>query len=779
MGTRPLRPFTLVLATALVLPLGAAAAGAESSADQGAGSVDGQVVGSVTGEVRRFVVHLDDGDAYQATVVVPPGGAAVRVEDEALAFVPTGGTVRVDLARYTAAGQDVTEAAGGALVAAVREVAPASPSTATSPSQAEALPAFDGTPRPVYVMTATIPGQARDDVRTGDLRVDVAQHADPYFSDSTDGAVRLRVAGGRDAGTVPTWGTKATCSYRSIEAMLAWASDRAGAGYGSGSGRHVLLYTPTVASCAGVRGVGEVADGGVAWVNGDRTANPTFRRDVVLQNLGHTLTMALSDDRFGCSDYPSLANDGFWYECWENAHGGDPYDVMGDRRSRGLLNAAQLAHLGVLTEDSTDTLAASATVVLRPRGDLEGTRIATFSTEHATYYVEYRTGTGADSLLPGEAEPGVTVHRRDLLTESAVLHANTRQPIADPFVGRYALAPGRSFQTADGQAMVTTTSVSATEAVVEIDLAPDPWVGLAAVGEAVEIPSDLRSGRSYLTSDADVELTWTVSPMVQLDGIEVIRDHGRVAVLPPDARSLTVPLGEAARAFFVVQAMVEGEETARSFEIAVTRDDDPPLLEGPNLRLRTGAMAGRSVPARLGWYAEDVPSDVVEVTLLNPRRTMLPRQRFTWVDQPEGSKVWALRAEDPVGNTTTKAITRTLDLTDDDGTTQQGAWAEVQSSYLLDGQAFRSSTAGASSTLRFTGRAFSWIATTGPTSGRAAVLVDGHRVATVDLYSPTTRYRQVVMSHNLTSSAPHVVRLVVEGTDGRPTVMSDGFAVLR
>jgi hypothetical protein len=88
-------------------------------------------------------------------------------------------------------------------------------------------------------------------------------------------------------------------------------------------------------------------------------------------------------------------------------------------------------------------------------------------------------------------------------------------------------------------------------------------------------------------------------------------------------------------------------------------------------------------------------------------------------------------------------------------------------------------TAGASATYTFTGRSVGLVTTLGPTRGKVKVYVNGRYNATVDLYSPTTRYGVIAWQQTWGSTATRTVRLVVVGTPGRPRVDLDAFAVLR
>jgi hypothetical protein len=77
----------------------------------------------------------------------------------------------------------------------------------------------------------------------------------------------------------------------------------------------------------------------------------------------------------------------------------------------------------------------------------------------------------------------------------------------------------------------------------------------------------------------------------------------------------------------------------------------------------------------------------------------------------------------------------------------------------------------------FTGRSIALMARTGPRMGKVKVLVDGRRVATVDLDRPTVRKRQLVWAKNWGEAKKH--KVVVKPVNSFERVEFDGFFVLR
>lgn len=75
--------------------------------------------------------------------------------------------------------------------------------------------------------------------------------------------------------------------------------------------------------------------------------------------------------------------------------------------------------------------------------------------------------------------------------------------------------------------------------------------------------------------------------------------------------------------------------------------------------------------------------------------------------------------------------------------TYYGAWTDAASSGAYADRVRHSAAAGAASRFRFSGGGAAWVTTSGPDRGRADVYLDGVKVASVDLYSPTRTVRHI------------------------------------
>lgn len=465
-----------LLALAASTTAGAAAAGA------GAGATE------VTGEVQRIVVELLDGSAVHVTAVVPEDGASVAVDPDALAAVETGSVVKALVGPVTDANQEVTSAGAGADVLEVDTVLAAAPAI-------EAAPAFGAGvyARAVPVLTALLPGQTSDldGVTPAMLAADMTDEVQPYWSDSTDGAVQLSAGTEIAAGSYPGWGDAATCTNDQVLAFLDWTAQVAGVYPTAGQMRHTVAYTPRMAACR-FAGAAHVSLGGSAWINGKDGLSS--RADIIAHELGHTLALGHSDSRFDCV----TGTDGAAADCKLGAYG-SAYDTMGFYNGEnGPLSGAQLDVIGLLTPTSAVVATSSRDVTLAPVGGLAGVRFLTFSTGGATYYVEYRGAVGRDADLATVREgcptgapscvwtryvPGVVVHRSD-----------DPRPGMSPTLLRaggtgFVLPAGQSFTTADGVYRLQVTSTSTSGAQVSLlNLTEPPPPEPAAPAGAAYVP---------------------------------------------------------------------------------------------------------------------------------------------------------------------------------------------------------------------------------------------------------------------------------------------------
>lgn len=242
----------------------------------------------------------------------------------------------------------------------------------------------------------------------------------------------------------------------------------------------------------------------------------------------------------------------------------------------------------------------------------------------------------------------------------------------------------------------------------------------------------------------------------------------------------------------IVATSAGGLETRRALPVTVRLDDDAPTATAPRLSFRApGTMSDTSIPLRLAWSGSDVGSGISRFEQQEQRGTgpMTPvaLSPATATSRTLAARFGELlteqvRAVDRVSRPSDWAVAPRIQVAGWSEASSllswTGTWTSASATSAWGGRVRYATAAGASGALRFNGRAIAWLATMGPGRGAARVYLDGLHVATVDLLSSTTRYRQLVFARAV-SEGSHTLRVVVYGSSGRPRVDVDGFLVLR
>lgn len=288
------------------------------------------------------------------------------------------------------------------------------------------------------------------------------------------------------------------------------------------------------------------------------------------------------------------------------------------------------------------------------------------------------------------------------------------------------------------------------------------------------------SGSTYYTKGA-VTAHWSATtPASLISKFELLVDGNVVATAAGSATSVgtTVATGSHTVA---VRAVHQSGKPATTAALTVVGDTTAPVFSTtPKISLRTGTVNTTAVPVTLGWKATDAQA-LKQVKLLAPTTaTYGPTTTSAKFTAKSGTATtWKMRAYDYAGNYRTSEPAYTPVVLQETSATKSGTWTSRSSSSYLGGKSYSSSSKGASLTWTFTGRSASWVVSRASSSGQAYVYVDGTKVATVDLKSSTTKYRQAIWTKSWSSSAKHTVKIVVVGTSGRPTITTDGLVYIK
>lgn len=205
----------------------------------------------------------------------------------------------------------------------------------------------------------------------------------------------------------------------------------------------------------------------------------------------------------------------------------------------------------------------------------------------------------------------------------------------------------------------------------------------------------------------------------------------------------------------------------------------------PWLRLRSGVETGADLIPVLVKWPKTANAQRYELqqsvdggpwqTLAKPRRPKLktsawPGSRYQYRVRVKLGGTWR-EWRTGAGLVTIPYEPGALDLT--------GTWTSAPIKRAYSELPVYSSQAGAAATLDFRGTSVSWIASRGPTRGKARVLIDGVHVATIDLYAGSNQHRRVVFSRSWDALADHTLRIEVRGRPlSRPRVDVDAFVII-
>ncbi|WP_030316938.1 N-acetylmuramoyl-L-alanine amidase [Streptomyces sp. NRRL B-3229] len=289
------------------------------------------------------------------------------------------------------------------------------------------------------------------------------------------------------------------------------------------------------------------------------------------------------------------------------------------------------------------------------------------------------------------------------------------------------------------------------------------------------------SGSTYWTKGA-ITVKWsTTTPGSLISKFELLVDGNVVTTVPGTATSANTTLAAGSHKVAVRAVHQSGKTSPATTALTVVADTTAPVFATtPKITLRTGTVETAAVPVTLGWKATDAQA-LKQVNLVSPTTaTFGPTITSSNRTAKSGAaSTWSMTAYDVAGNTRTSSPAFTPVILQETSATKSGTWTSRSSSSYLGGKSYSSGSKNASLTWTFTGRSAAWVVSRASTSGQAYVYVDGTKVATVDLKSSTTKYRQAIWAKSWSSSTQHKIKIVVVGTSGRPTITTDGLVYVK
>lgn len=288
------------------------------------------------------------------------------------------------------------------------------------------------------------------------------------------------------------------------------------------------------------------------------------------------------------------------------------------------------------------------------------------------------------------------------------------------------------------------------------------------------------SGSTYYAKAA-VTVGWkATTPAAFVKGYDLLVAGRPVATTTGNVTKAAATLAPGKHSVQVRATHQSGKVTTSAAATIVVDRTAPAFTTKPALTLRTGTVNTAAVPLTLTWKAADTTA-LKEVRLTAPvAKTYGPTTGSASHTAKSGAATaWRMTAYDHAGNTAATSVSGTPVILQETAAKRTGTWTVKSSSSYLGGKSLTSSAKNASLTWTFTGRSAAWVVSRAATSGQAYVYVDGKKVATVDLKSATTKYRDAIWTRSWPSSAQHTVKIVVVGTKGRPALTTDGLVYLR
>ncbi|MFJ3666341.1 peptidoglycan recognition protein [Streptomyces sp. NPDC090106] len=307
------------------------------------------------------------------------------------------------------------------------------------------------------------------------------------------------------------------------------------------------------------------------------------------------------------------------------------------------------------------------------------------------------------------------------------------------------------------------------------------WAAGPVTGLTLKSVTGTNTVGSTRYTKASVTLGWSItSPAAFVSKYEVLVDGRVAATATGTAASAKATLAVGTHKVAVRAVHQSGKTVTSATATVIAETTAPTFSTKPSLALRTGTVNTTAVPLTLKWKATDATA-LKEVRLTAPvARTYGPTTTSASHTAASGTATtWKMTAYDQAGNTASTSVAGTPVILQETSATRSGTWTSKSSTSYLGGKSYTSKTKNASLSWTFTGRSASWVVSRASTSGQAYVYVDGAKVATVDLKSSTTQYRNAIWTKSWSSSAKHTVKIVVVATSGRPTITTDGLVYLK
>ncbi len=285
----------------------------------------------------------------------------------------------------------------------------------------------------------------------------------------------------------------------------------------------------------------------------------------------------------------------------------------------------------------------------------------------------------------------------------------------------------------------------------------------------------------YVSWQATIDETSAVSYEMTVDGV-VVRVVAGVEAYSTITKRVEVPEGSHVVGVAALDAAGNRQAATHTLDVIVDTVS-PTFTSFPLLMLRRGKVTDDGYPMRYTWTGTDVGTGLSQVRI-GPGAdccytTGAQRTSYDFTVAPESSVAWRLWLYDGVGRTTHTVRDGYVSAVPWSQIALSDGWRRQAASGAIDGSEWLSTRVGDRLKVTAEGRSIAWVATTGPTRGRADVLLNGHLVDTVSLYSAKRHSGRVVWTGKLPLGRKSTLAIVNGSGKARPTIGVDALLLQR
>ncbi|ROS23635.1 hypothetical protein [Cellulomonas sp. PhB150] len=725
-----------------LIPAGAAAAAVPAPTPSGASSVAGvSTTASTTDGVLRLTVADDfDSHASRTTAFVQTDAGDVAVPTSLVDSLSSGDQVTVE-----------RDAAGTVL--AVEGV----PAEVSSTDGAEALGAISGSgTHNVWTVRVSWTGGTAPTTATDPLVSKLAS----YYSTISASRIKVVPKGSLPAVTIaaPNYGAT-NCDATAIYDRTLAKIDKTKVPVSRFN--HLVLILPDLPDSCGWWGLGSIgasSDGrSRIWMNGAKSLTPR----VLDHEFGHNLGLQHSDFvQPGATCTLTSAKQALGTGCYDEY--GDPWDVMGggagtpDEQTVGFMSSPNLDRIGQLPAAEKYTVRSTSTAKLnvKPVASGRGLRLIAIPYGTRTYTVEYRYAVpgSLDAWIPAAGQ-AVVVRLRDPNVDHDLVvdYLKANEPFS---VAGLKIAVG---STSAGGADVTVTR-SADKSAPAIGRY-GYWNTEKTYNHVGTVLTSSTLATGYVSvGDADSGIA---SVTLYVDG------KGRASSATLGTTQLKVAgLSQGAHKWhFVVRDIFNNVRTTPDQAFRIDTGGKPKITKSPRASLAKGTVSSKTIPATVAWSASDgcgiVWNSVAGSNGLS--RTYYGKPKSLTTRVKVGTNQFGVRAADCLYNTTAATYGPKTKATLDKQSKRKGyhgTWTATKAKKALGGTEQVTKKKKAYVSYKVKARSIGWVATKGKDRGKAAVYVDGRKVAVVNLYAKKTTYAQQVFTKTWTKAGTHTIKIV-------------------